>query len=561
MKLIHIFIEFHKSIRSLNVPLGGPFSLHLTLESTAIEKRTDTTAYYRGYHCSAIIGVNGVGKSSILDFIESALFATDSVGTLVFLNESDQTLHACCINMELLGAENTDITVHDGFENFAQTHNIKIIKINNVTEAQNRLGYEKQSHHPLLQNRSLDHYSRLKSRRKRYFDNLLRYFRWSSNSDNIIEDVGFEFNFHDSTEKLTRFSLSTGLSNKHQQAVKESEELLGNLTQSSNKNWSTSSQKLNDLLFSYNIYSLITDLTSEVNSEHRKQTSTFLYYYLLKSISFSYTSFQKAFEDSIEALKYSENWNIFSSSTFASSFQADDVDIYRMQEILNQTSHAFSSISFQLYEIPRRTRNRESELSYLVDDFYSVSEIIGLCNTLPRNTLANISWGWRGISTGEMAKAHIFSETFDCLNKPKRANYLIVIDEVDLYLHPEWQRSFLHSYLELLDNLQGFRARPQVLLTTHSPIIISDFLPGDIASLTKNTNGIVSTRKSLGFGTNITNLFIDGMHVDSTFGEHSRRVITTLMERAKENSLTDFDKSLIEHMGNTYIRDYLLKND
>ena len=561
MKLIHVFIESHKSIRSLNVSLGGPFNLHFTLESVVIERRADTTAYYRGYHCSAIIGANGVGKSSILGFIESALFITDSVGTLVFLNEPDQSLHACCINMELVSTENIEITQHDGLENFALTHNIKIIKINNVTEAQNRLGYEKQSHHPLLQNRSLDHYSRLKSRRKRYFDNLLRYFRWSSNSENLIEDVGFEFNFHDSTEKLKRYSISASLSKTHQQVVKDSEELIGRLIQSNNKNWSSTSTRLNELLFSYNIYPLITDLSSEINSEHRKQISTFLYYYLLKSISFNYTSFQKAFEDSIEALRYSENWNIFSSPTFTSSFQADDIDIYRMQEVLSQATHAFSSISSQLYEVPRRIRNRELELSYLVDDFYSVSEIIGLSNTLPRNTLANISWGWRGISTGEMAKSHIFSETFDCLNKSKRTNYLIVIDEVDLYLHPEWQRSFLHSYLELLDNIQGFRIRPQILLTTHSPIIVSDFLPGDIASLTKDTNGMIGTRKSLGFGTNITNLFIDGMHVDSTFGEHSRRVITTLMERAKDGSLTDFDKSIIEHMGNTYIRDYLLKND
>lgn len=560
MKLIHVFIEHHKSIRSLNVSLGGPFSLNLTCSSVILENREDTKAYYHNHHCSAIIGANGVGKTSILDFIESSLFITDSVGALIFFDETNSSLHACCINMELSNAKNIGIQVYDGLENFVHDHKIKIIKTNNVTEAQSRLGYEKQSNHPLVQNRSLDHYSRLKSRRKRYFDNLLRYFRWSSNSDNIIEDVGFEFNFHDSSEKLARSSAIADLSKNHYSTIESAEAILRTLKETCSNNLN-SSKTLTELLFIYNIYPLITDLCSDIKSQNRKQVTAFLYYYLLKSLSFRYTSLQQSFEDAIEALRYAENWNILSPLNFEGSFPADDIDIYQMQETLTQVGHAFRSISFQPYEIPRRLSSQESMLSCLVDDFFSVSEVIGLSNSLPRNALANISWGWRGISTGEMARSHIFSETFDCLSKSRRGNYLIIIDEVDLYLHPEWQRSFLHEYLELLDNMNHFTSRPQILLTTHSPIIISDFLPGDIASLSKDNNGVIHTRKSFGFGTNITNLFIDGMHVDSTFGEHSRRAITALMKRAKEGQLTDFDKTLIEHMGNTYIRDFLLKND
>lgn len=265
-------------------------------------------------------------------------------------------------------------------------------------------------------------------------------------------------------------------------------------------------------------------------------------------------------EDAVEALRYSENWNIFKNSNFSISINPSDIDIYRMQEILNHVSSIFRNISYHLCEIPRRSSSGDVDIGYFVDDFYSVSEIIGLANLLPRNILSNISWGWRGISTGEMARSHVFSETYDCLKKNKRDNIIIILDEADLYLHPEWQRSFLHSYLKLLDNIKTSKKhKHQIILTTHSPIIVSDFLPDDIVSLTKNKNGKLSIRKSLGFGTNLTNLFIDGMHVDSTFGEHSRRVIVTLMQRAQDGSLTEFDRSLIEEMGNEYVRDYLLK--
>ncbi|WP_163003860.1 AAA family ATPase, partial [Pseudomonas viridiflava] len=92
---------------------------------------------------------------------------------------------------------------------------------------------------------------------------------------------------------------------------------------------------------------------------------------------------------------------------------------------------------------------------------------------------------------GEMAYTHLFSETYNCAKKSKKANYIIVIDEADLYLHPEWQRGFLDSYLELLERVEWKGARPQIIITTHPPIIISDFLPQDIVSLAKDASGKV----------------------------------------------------------------------
>ena len=123
----------------------------------------------------------------------------------------------------------------------------------------------------------------------------------------------------------------------------------------------------------------------------------------------------------------------------------------------------------------------------------------------------------------------------------------------------ELSSDFLDSYLNLLDRLDWRSSKPQLLFTTHSPIIVSDFLPQDIVSLFKDQDGVVRVKDSLGFGTNITNLFIDGMHIESTIGEHSRKAIVSLMQNANTQSLSDLDRELVNSMGNKFVREFLLK--
>ena len=45
---------------------------------------------------------------------------------------------------------------------------------------------------------------------------------------------------------------------------------------------------------------------------------------------------------------------------------------------------------------------------------------------------------------------------------------VILIDEIDMYLHPKWQRSIIANLIHTFPNCQ-------FILTTHSPIVISDY--------------------------------------------------------------------------------------
>ncbi|HDO1331874.1 TPA: hypothetical protein P2Q98_004677, partial [Aeromonas veronii] len=105
---------------------------------------------------------------------------------------------------------------------------------------------------------------------------------------------------------------------------------------------------------------------------------------------------------------------------------------------------------------------------------------------------------------------------------------------------------------------------PQIILTTHSPIIAGDFLPRDIISLYKEIDEYndekIIIKPSIGFGTSISDLYLDGMHLTAIFGEHSKKHIDHIMNHTKNGTLTEFDKKLISQISDKYIRDYLLSS-
>ena len=57
---------------------------------------------------------------------------------------------------------------------------------------------------------------------------------------------------------------------------------------------------------------------------------------------------------------------------------------------------------------------------------------------------------------------------FDAGEAPARVEGVVLIDELDLHLHPEWQRV-------AMPGLRGVFPRLQFIVTTHSPQVLSSF--------------------------------------------------------------------------------------
>lgn len=91
---------------------------------------------------------------------------------------------------------------------------------------------------------------------------------------------------------------------------------------------------------------------------------------------------------------------------------------------------------------------------------------------------------WLGISSGHKAYLNLFASIFQELRYTRQNNLLLCIDEGDLYLHPKWQIEFLDKLLEVLPTI--FSGKIQLVLTSHSPFLLSDLPNQSITILDKD---------------------------------------------------------------------------
>lgn len=180
------------------------------------------------------------------------------------------------------------------------------------------------------------------------------------------------------------------------------------------------------------------------------------------------------------------------------------------------------------------------------------------------------SFSWVGLSAGESALLNIFSRLNSIAGFPSQPTVWLLIDEGDLYLHPEWQRTFfndLHKYLPLF-----FKDKKiQLFLTSHSPFLISDLPKENIIFLDK-IDGLCKVLPNNHFketfGANIHELFANSFILkNGLIGEFAKMKISELISEINNlkpdiKSIASGDKSKIrkriEIIGEPVIKNKLL---
>ena len=137
---------------------------------------------------------------------------------------------------------------------------------------------------------------------------------------------------------------------------------------------------------------------------------------------------------------------------------------------------------------------------------------------------------------------------------------MLLLDEPDCRFHPEWSRNFIQSLRELL-NTKTFREyRYQIIISTHSPLLVSDAVKDSIHCLHRNDDNNVSVQSSnYGLMSNLSNLFTDTFFSQSVFGAFAEQYANTLIKDINTaiqnpNSVTE---DQIEEMRN---RTYLIED-
>lgn len=110
-------------------------------------------------------------------------------------------------------------------------------------------------------------------------------------------------------------------------------------------------------------------------------------------------------------------------------------------------------------------------------------------------------------------------------------NICVFIDEMDLYMHPEYQTQYVDLLLKTIDGLQLKHIEGvQIICASHSPFILSDIPRKNVLYLEKGEIAKDKERKRT-FGANIGDLLCDSFFMtDGLIGCFSKETIISLVE-------------------------------
>lgn len=153
-------------------------------------------------------------------------------------------------------------------------------------------------------------------------------------------------------------------------------------------------------------------------------------------------------------------------------------------------------------------------------------------------------------SSGELEFLNLIVKLNNIGNDLNRAsNIIFFFEELETFMHPEWQRKIIDFLPSLKDSLTWLKGKNiQIILTSHTPFIVGDLPEKNIIFLNQNNQANQLTKT---FGSNIYDLFKDNFLLESCFGEFSKKKIKKvidLLSKDKEDNynIEEIEKNITE---------------
>lgn len=272
---------------------------------------------------------------------------------------------------------------------------------------------------------------------------------------------------------------------------------------------------------------------------------------LLKELSTDYSHVTFKLRQAINFLRYSKNLK-YSDLSFPLQI---DILSNDLQEFVTKLKRR------KTQDRVADSKNRENKGEFVfIDNFLVDVEYFNLINFLPPSFLSfDIQFETEGsylqLSSGERQKVYTISSVIYHLvnlnsvekNKIKYGYINLIFDEIELYFHPEFQRTFLYELLEYIQksgiNLLGLN----ILFITHSPFVLSDIPKGNILFLEKKKKDRYAEPVKIEintFAANIHELLAGGFFMDHTKGAIASQKIEELVEFHSDvkNAIGDKEK-------------------
>lgn len=174
---------------------------------------------------------------------------------------------------------------------------------------------------------------------------------------------------------------------------------------------------------------------------------------------------------------------------------------------------------------------------------------------------------WANISDGELWYIHFLAsiseivESFE--NSDDQNICILILDEPEIHMHPDLARQLLDHLTQWLQDYT--KTKFQIILTTHSPFVLSDLEKGSVQVLKRSGNNPkaeywakVRFPKKQTYAANIYALLTDSFFMDSGFGEMARKQIKAILQDLdSENTGQEkhkYIKSVIDSVGENLVR-------
>ncbi|WP_404275833.1 AAA family ATPase [Exiguobacterium undae] len=595
MKLEFIWFKKYKKLKNFQSNFGSKYEYKFEegLKSIFVEENSNyiDDYFYEGndkqLNISAIVGENGVGKSTILDFISDFIKNRLKNDEYIFIfSDSDEkkiiihNFNNEVENLKIINDEKINIFEHEVMENEDLINVMpNTLFFSNIFDVRYLRKDEEE-----LGDVSL------------YTDVSTNFLLWESN-DNIVDFLNKEF------EKQIYFIYDYMNELEIMGIIKKPDFLNVKLVEED------FDSELNNVDF---IEESSIDLKGDLVSEYfgfLKKESIFneqkLYEKILKAYLFMTSNLieKKLQEEGERVVSITEIYDQYSFSMLEESKNIFEVNNeYSEKDILSYMPLYVKSyfLEFTVIDekdvanIIKKLERISSEVKtfieelikvnfiYLDDDlnltkesknniYISTSENIKSFIDLHRNVFKShpiFNFSWTQLSSGEHGLLNLFGRIYSAVREieidDNKNSYLLLIDEGDLYFHPQWQKDWLYYFIQFINKL--FKKNVQVITTTHSPLVLSDFPNSNVLFIGGNnahSYNLEGSPRTL--GANILELFSNsffikkglvGRYGKNKINKFSRELISSSPQKVEKNKVKY--QTFIDNIGEPLVRNHLI---
>lgn len=252
------------------------------------------------------------------------------------------------------------------------------------------------------------------------------------------------------------------------------------------------------------------------------------------------------------------------------------------QKLSSRLEDFYNNVKNALFNSPFQVNKEDVSTSYINDFFHLADKILSTINDLQISTLNGVTlvlniadgnfdfletyekliqqseyfWdvSWRGLSSGEETFLYQFSRFYFLqkgykdnsfmnlkVDNKNAENIILLIDEGEITLHPHWQKDYIKYLVGFLKN--NFDQKIHLILTSHSPFILSD-IPKEHIIFLKNGEQVYPFKENeQTFGANIHTLLSHGFFMgNGLMGEFAKEKINEVIKLL--NSKKNYQKRI-----------------